>query len=245
VSRITVFVIVAALLAGLALSLRNPPVATETGSRPEPPVVAKPERSPHGNPPGLVTATAPSRETQQALPVPDQTSWQNPFDPELWFAEGWSLTESGLKAPAGHQTPAVFARPYRQLMLELMVQAPGQAQAQEISLLDVQFVTDVSDETLSVEWTSEVVSVRRFLNDQPRRLRSSRFTADSGNAEPNAETAIRLRITLTANRLLIQCDNRPVLNLDRPAPPATRPARVALIPGTAGLHIIEMRLEGE
>lgn len=136
-------------------------------------------------------------------------------------------------------------------MLELTVQWPGNDAHQDAPLVDVQFITDIPDETLSVEITSKTVSVRRFLSGQPRLLRSARFTSDSSNADESghagssSEAPVRLRLTLTANRLLIQRDNRAVLNLDRPAPPATKPARVALIPGAAGLHVIDMRLEGE
>lgn len=247
VSRFLAFIAAVFLLAGLVLSLRN--AGPEAPSRQaQAPAINVPSPAPPGavSPDGSPSAV-PTADTLQALPIPAQTSWQNPFDARLWSADGWSITESGLKVLAGHRTPAVFARPYRQLMLELTAQWPGEVDHREASLLDVQFITDTPDETLSVEMTSEAVSVRRFLNGQPRLIRSARFTSEPGNpeVEPSAETPVRLRLTLTANRLLIQRDNRAVLNLDRPAPPVTKPARVAIVPGTAGLHVIEMRLEGE
>ena len=181
--------------------------------------------------------TAP-RNTR-SRPVPVQSSWQNPFDAELWDHTGCTFQEDRLQLkPAG---VATFLRPYRRLRVEFTVASglPPDSEAHSAVRFELHLINPDEETGTVVTVTGNEVSLAHQSGLTRRQVRAAPWVSAPGSHETDT-----YRITATGSRILIWRENQMLLNCPQ-APSDAAGLSVRFIAGGHDLMLSDMRFEGE
>lgn len=178
--------------------------------------------------------------------VQQQTSWQNPFRPELWNLANARLDQGALAFDGIGR--AMFLRSYSRLMTEFHVRDMQNAGEHVPLNFDVELFTPAQDAGLVVRFADGECRLEvRTANAQTQVLRSQEVESLTGGGH--------VRINATANRIMVAWNGRIVINAARPSALVNSQLYVQLINRTPprsaadadsiGLVVSELRFEGE
>ena len=180
--------------------------------------------------------------------VQQQTSWQNPFRPELWNLANARLDQGALAFDGIGR--AMFLRSYSRLMTEFQVRDMQDAGEHVPLNFDVELFTPAQDAGLVVRFADGECRLEvQAANAQTQVLRSQEVESLTGGGH--------VRISATANRIMVAWNGRIVINAARPSALVNSQLYVQLINRTQprprsaadadsiGLVVSELRFEGE
>ncbi len=169
-----------------------------------------------------------------------QTSWQDPFQSELWDADGCRFEPDRMEF--SQDGKATFLRPYRRARIELTASAGIQpdSTSQWPAQFEVHLIDTDSDSgtVLIVTATEASVSHREGKRWSFIRQNSIDPTLDASESETT------FRINVTGSRLLVSRGSRLLLNCDQPS---SRGADfyVQIAARENELLVRQLRIEGE
>lgn len=189
-----------------------------------------------------------------------RTSWENPFQSRLWASEDWKLdaTSMTFESAESRSVPplaATFLRPYRNIVIECRLACPAittsraspeSTQTHPSHLFELRLVGPDTggwagliidaDSVSLIEATGSQQPVQRILRKCPRDVDEIR---DSNSRQAD------VRITMTANRILVAVDGRLKINVTRPGAILNADCQAQFIAHQPGTTLSELRIEGE
>jgi hypothetical protein len=167
-----------------------------------------------------------------------QTSWQDPFDPELWDATGCELLEDRLELT--QDGTATFLRPYRRLRIEF---AATSSVASESELawpaqFELHLIDPAADTATVLIMTEGEAAVAQRIESEwsfVRRVPVAASTSDGAGT---------FRVNATGSRILVWRDNKMLLNCPQPSSDGAD-LFVQFASRDSDLVVSQLRIEGE
>lgn len=174
-----------------------------------------------------------------------RTSWENPFRPRLWSGDGWKINKDSMTSESESPQPATFLRPYRNVVIECRFSRSGEADSPEdmppiefelqLRNRDTQCLTilsHISGKLTLSETGGEALSAQR-----PLRESSLAFSSDSHD--------VKVRLTMTPNRILVVVNGQMRINSPRPTSVLNAECLSQFIVHEAGVTLTDVRFEGD
>ncbi len=187
--------------------------------------------------------TAPSPSTQVTFLAADlqRTSWQNPFEADLWDAADWSVSEDGLRSPDIGHSIASFRQPYERATFFFLAQTTGPAEPSGTAidpqdvLFEVRCLDTKSGAVLRTAVRRDRVTLTEEIGGETRLQREAPLS------EPAA--AGYLRVSITGQRILIAWNDQFLINA--PQSPREGSHMLQLVTQNRSVLFRDMRIDGE
>lgn len=182
-----------------------------------------------------------------------RSSWENPFHPRLWSCENWQLGAHTMTCQSEPLHPATFLRPYRNIVIECQLTCPtGSAGTsasepkQSSNQLEFRLVNQGTGNWAGLMIDADDVSLTEFVAARQPTLRTLRKCSHKfNNSEKSNHRRIDVRVTMTANRILVAIDGRLKINVTRPSAILGADCLARFIAHQPGTTLSQLRIEGE
>jgi hypothetical protein len=165
-----------------------------------------------------------------ALEVPsrllEQTSWQNPFQPNLWKIDGARIDENSLAFQGTGR--ALFLRSYSQLMVEFQINT-STSEAKSNLNLSIELFKPTQDEGVVVHFRDGECQLESHLENSEPSMLKRQTIGELGEAS-------HVRVNIMPNRIMVGWNGRVVINSPRPTP---------LVNSQLYLHLINQQILDE
>jgi len=164
-----------------------------------------------------------------------RTSWQDPFFPSHWKADGWNFRPAAMQSNGNKPASATFRRDYRKITVECLIAPLGKSGRFQIRLF-----APTTDTLMQAEFSREVVKISSIIKGKRTLIKQRRFSVPFVLEKPT-----KLRLTATGNRVLVICNGTRVVNCSQPAEQSGRPLQLSFRTEGGGFRISSLGLEGE
>jgi len=179
-----------------------------------------------------------------------RSSWEDPFLPQLWSCKGWRFGAKSMACQSEQRHPATFLRPYRNIVIECQLNSPINSTitpSQESKQLSGQFELRLVNQSIG-NWAgltvdADSVSLTEFV--AARQPVSRILRKCTHNFDNTSNQQVNVRMTMTANRILVAIDGRLKINVTRPGAVLNADCLAQFIAHQPGTSLSELRIEGE
>ena len=160
------------------------------------------------------------------------TSWENPFQQDLWQSAGWLFESESMQSARKSDSSASFRRPYRKVMIDTFVWFADNGQ------LEFQLFAPDNDTLTIVSFSKNKVIVEVEEAGRRRRIESKEISL-------TIEAPNHLRLRATGNRLNVFCNDQRVLSCNQPAQQSGREFHPGIVARNGQFRLFDLRIEGE
>lgn len=194
--------------------------------------------------PAMVPAreTGELRDRLQRAKIPksmlSQSSWQDPFEPDLWDAVGCSFTENRFEL--NQEGTATFLRPYRRLRIEFAATSSVGSESDPAwpAQFELHLLNPTADTATVLIMTEGEAAVAHRSDSEwsfVRRVPVAASTSDGAGT---------FRVNATGSRILVWRDNQILLNCPQPSSDGAD-LYVQFASRDGDLVVSRLRIEGE
>ncbi|MDA1250430.1 MAG: hypothetical protein O2820_14530 [Planctomycetota bacterium] len=190
--------------------------------------------------PAGATGTLRDRLRRAKIPheVLSQSSWQDPFEPDLWDAVGCSVAEDRLEL--NQDGTATFLRPYRRLRIEFSATSSVASESEHAwpAQFELHLLNPAADTaTVLIMTEGEAAVAHRSGSDWS-------FVRRVPVAASLSDGAGTFRVNATGSRILVWRDNQILLNCPQPSSDGAD-LYVQFASRDGDLVVSRLRIEGE
>ncbi|MFT5323577.1 MAG: hypothetical protein ACI8P0_001427 [Planctomycetaceae bacterium] len=184
------------------------------------------------------------------LPESDlaRSSWENPFRLRLWSNDGWRINVDSMTCESDSEQPATFLRPYRSVVIECRFSRATEIEtktaAEENLPIDceIRLLSRDSNRWASLSLSSASITLTESVDGANATVRTLRETDRITGDGPSD---VKLRLTLTPNRLLVAVDGQMKINVARPGSIMMTDCLAQFIASKADIELSDLRFEGD